>query len=734
MPIQTKDITTPMSDVRIKLLDPLGQGIEGLKYQINKGARIVAKGVTDGQGKIAPFASELNVPLTLYVKRFGSDEMKMIKTFIPWSEFFPVKLLSSKVKELMKLVEDEGAPGKYKRKTYVVKPGDTLESVAQANGTSVGTLATLNGIAADSAISAGQVLKLPPKDEDSAKENPESKGPDATPSQTGATDSGTADAAPAETDGTTSGHTAQPKQEAMPAQDDQPNTAPATTTKSEDRGKNGSPKTTVELTCDQKACIKLGDKGPLVEEINIRLMGFGGTVAAPAPLNEFTAQTEKAVKQFQRDYMQITETGRVCGVVLRALDDFMQKYPASLASMKCQCGKCDGFGHGYQDSGAVDLYKPEKMPAKSGPPAPDTKPAKIPYQGIERPGIHRSIFWVMRAALFYAHDKDKELGYKFIKISSGFRCWHRNKQLGLKSHNHMGDALDIQFTKDSAKTRCDGKDVDDLRKKVFMDRLGGQLGWDKPATNEAFRLSLEPGDTTNAEGKVVKGASSWVHADVRNFLPAYKNPRYYAVAQPYADGDPMVEMAKREGRLSLIACGGIPLKAPPPEPTDRLPIASLTISRAGVQFIKDWEKCGLTPYPDSEGYCTIGWGHLIDDKRSCEDLERVKSTKYAKFKNGITQEEADYMLIEDVTQKTAVVNQRVQVPMYQHEYDALVSLIYNLGSFKKCPNLLAKLNTKDYSGCCDEFADITNGGIKGLVDRRKAEMKMFRNNVYDSSH
>ena len=72
--------------------------------------------------------------------------------------------------------------------------------------------------------------------------------------------------------------------------------------------------------------------------------------------------------------------------------------------------------------------------------------------------------------------------------------------------------------------------------------------------------------------------------------------------------------------------------------------------------------------------------------------------------------------------------------MYQHEYDALASLIFNTGSFSTCPKLLAKLNTKDYSGCCDEFADITNGGDKGLVKRRKAEMKMFRNNVYDSSH
>lgn len=76
----------------------------------------------------------------------------------------------------------------------------------------------------------------------------------------------------------------------------------------------------------------------------------------------------------------------------------------------------------------------------------------------------------------------------------------------------------------------------------------------------------------------------------------------------------------------------------------------------------------------------------------------------------------------------------MQVPLYQQEYDALVSLAFNTGGFSKFPKLLSKLNTKDYSGCCDEFADITNKGTKGLALRRKAEMNIFRNKVYDSTH
>lgn len=51
----------------------------------------------------------------------------------------------------------------------------------------------------------------------------------------------------------------------------------------------------------------------MVEELNIRLTGFGGTAVAGKELNEFTAKTEAAVKQFQRDYMGVPETGKVCG-------------------------------------------------------------------------------------------------------------------------------------------------------------------------------------------------------------------------------------------------------------------------------------------------------------------------------------------------------------------------------------------------------------------------------------
>jgi len=59
---------------------------------------------------------------------------------------------------------------------------------------------------------------------------------------------------------------------------------------------------------------------------------------------------------------------------------------------------------------------------------------------------------------------------------------------------------------------------------------------------------------------------------------------------------------------------------------------------------------------------------------------------------------------------------------------------FNTGGLTKFKKLLGNLNKKNYTGSCDEFADITNGGGKGLKQRRKLEMKLFRNNVYDAEH
>ncbi|AOJ61897.1 LysM peptidoglycan-binding domain-containing protein [Burkholderia multivorans] len=171
------------------------------------------------------------------------------------------------------------------------------------------------------------------------------------------------------------------------------------------------------------------------------------------------------------------------------------------------------------------------------------------------------------------------------------------------------------------------------------------------------------------------------------------------------------------------------LDAPPLPPVgNRIPIAQLKLSERGKDFIKGWEGVHLDKtkentyyYDDSKGYCTVGWGHLIQEA-SCS------ASGYIAMSSKIPVADAKKLFDDDVAVIEGRVRNAITVPLYQHEYDALVSLAFNLGSLSKTPNLRAKLNKCDYAGAPKEFLDIEN------EKRRKREYDMFCQGVYNSAH
>ncbi|GGZ05343.1 lysozyme [Pseudoduganella plicata] len=79
------------------------------------------------------------------------------------------------------------------------------------------------------------------------------------------------------------------------------------------------------------------------------------------------------------------------------------------------------------------------------------------------------------------------------------------------------------------------------------------------------------------------------------------------------------------------------------------------------------------------------------------------------MKNGITAEQADAIFLDDLAETLNIVRLCIQAPLYQHEYDAIVSMACTAGGkFVKFKKLIAKANAGQYSACCAEFADITS--------------------------
>lgn len=104
------------------------------------------------------------------------------------------------------------------------------------------------------------------------------------------------------------------------------------------------------------------------------------------------------------------------------------------------------------------------------------------------------------------------------------------------------------------------------------------------------------------------------------------------------------------------------------------------------------------------------------------------TTEGVKVGDKITPERALVRLLSDADKFTQAVKKCAPVPMYQYEFDAYVSLTYNIGSGAFCNStLVKKLNTYDYEGACKEILkwDKFKGQpLKGLTLRRQREYNL----------
>jgi lysozyme len=81
--------------------------------------------------------------------------------------------------------------------------------------------------------------------------------------------------------------------------------------------------------------------------------------------------------------------------------------------------------------------------------------------------------------------------------------------------------------------------------------------------------------------------------------------------------------------------------------------------------------------------------------------------------------------LADVQRFEGALKECVRVPLHQYEYDAFMSLAYNIGPGAFCSStLVRRLNAGDYTGACNEILrwDRFRGEpLRGLTLRRQAE-------------
>ena len=144
----------------------------------------------------------------------------------------------------------------------------------------------------------------------------------------------------------------------------------------------------------------------------------------------------------------------------------------------------------------------------------------------------------------------------------------------------------------------------------------------------------------------------------------------------------------------------------------RLKPALLALSASALVGIAVHEGYRGEAYrPLAEDVPTIGFG----------------TTEGVEMGDRITPERALVRLLQDANKFERAVRRCAPVPMYQHEFDAYVSLTYNIGEGAFCRSTLVKLlNQQKYEEACQQILrwDKFKGrSLPGLTKRRQEEFK-----------
>lgn len=141
-------------------------------------------------------------------------------------------------------------------------------------------------------------------------------------------------------------------------------------------------------------------------------------------------------------------------------------------------------------------------------------------------------------------------------------------------------------------------------------------------------------------------------------------------------------------------------------------------SQRGIDLIKEFEGFSARAYLCAGGKLTIGYGHTHGVYSGQE----------------ITQEKAEEYLRQDLIDAEQTICRLVEVPLTQNQFDALVSLVYNIGPGNFYSSTIRRVinykisDINEYRLAWMMWVKAGGKKLKGLIRRREAEFKLFSSN------
>ncbi len=143
----------------------------------------------------------------------------------------------------------------------------------------------------------------------------------------------------------------------------------------------------------------------------------------------------------------------------------------------------------------------------------------------------------------------------------------------------------------------------------------------------------------------------------------------------------------------------------------------MKMSKAGIKFLSEREAKKNKAYPDSKGLMTIGIGHLIkpDEKHLLTAI--------------LTDFEIEELFAKDLEKYETAVNHTIHNDVTQYQFDALVSLCFNIGCNGFSNSTVARvINNGEFNKVAD--AMMMWNKPKEIVGRRSKEVRLFCTGSY----
>lgn len=139
---------------------------------------------------------------------------------------------------------------------------------------------------------------------------------------------------------------------------------------------------------------------------------------------------------------------------------------------------------------------------------------------------------------------------------------------------------------------------------------------------------------------------------------------------------------------------------------------SLSVSGAGLDLIKRFERFLDVPQRQPSGRSLIGYRYVM--RPADQDLIKMGEAN------------ADLLLREALRCIEIYLNSSIRVPLDQHEFDALASLVFDvgMGTFERS-DLRAMLNAGDKAGAADALMHWVGPSSSDSLPRRNAEATLF---------